>query len=152
MPETGPLPDRIPGAENGPEADRFTDGKGSAFVPGKRSASGPQLNQRTNLSLSARERTVSERLPEATPQEREMIIKRIETLQPTSVPAYFRSIPDGDLKAMLEEIRGELLQRQPQKPPWCGTCKEDTRLIELPDDRATRCPECHPFTVGGGPG
>lgn len=31
------------------------------------------------------------------------------------------------------------------KPPWCGTCDERTRLIELTDERMARCKNCHPL-------
>ncbi|AEH08772.1 hypothetical protein FsymDg_1287 [Candidatus Protofrankia datiscae] len=31
------------------------------------------------------------------------------------------------------------------RPPWCGICNESTRLFELDDGRARRCPTCHPL-------
>lgn len=31
------------------------------------------------------------------------------------------------------------------RPPWCGTCDEATRLVELADGRAARCSRCHPL-------
>ncbi|SBW21024.1 hypothetical protein FDG2_1868 [Candidatus Protofrankia californiensis] len=36
-----------------------------------------------------------------------------------------------------------------ERPVWCGTCDEVTRLIDLDDGRAGRCPTCHPLTGGG---
>lgn len=30
---------------------------------------------------------------------------------------------------------------------WCGHCNERTRLLELADDTAARCPECHPLAA-----
>ena len=30
-------------------------------------------------------------------------------------------------------------------PPWCGICEQRTRLTMTADDRAVRCPECHPL-------
>lgn len=30
---------------------------------------------------------------------------------------------------------------------WCGRCDERTRLLELDDGRAARCPDCHPLSV-----
>jgi len=32
-----------------------------------------------------------------------------------------------------------------QWPPWCGTCDQNTRLIQL-QHAAARCPSCHPLT------
>jgi len=31
------------------------------------------------------------------------------------------------------------------RPPWCGICDEQTRLIGIPGDRLARCRECHPL-------
>jgi DNA-binding transcriptional ArsR family regulator len=56
-------------------------------------------------SLSPRARIIAERLPDATPDEREMIISRIEDLGPNNFAAYVRAIPDTDLAAMLGDIR-----------------------------------------------
>lgn len=35
------------------------------------------------------------------------------------------------------------------RPPWCGECSEDGRLIDLPNGTAGRCPTCHPATQPG---
>lgn len=37
----------------------------------------------------------------------------------------------------------------PERPPWCGVCDEDTRMILDPDSRrpSGRCPDCHPANV-----
>lgn len=32
-------------------------------------------------------------------------------------------------------------------PDWCGSCDEDTRLVELDDGRVGRCPRCNPNVV-----
>lgn len=77
-----------------------------------------------------------------------MVIRRIEDQAPKNFAAYVRKIPDVDLKAMLDEIRGELLPHQASgKPPWCGHCDETTRQIEQPDGRVSRCPDCHQLTA-----
>lgn len=35
-----------------------------------------------------------------------------------------------------------------QRPKWCGTCDERTRMREVPDpDRVILCPECHPRSL-----
>lgn len=31
-----------------------------------------------------------------------------------------------------------------RRPSWCGECDEGTRLVELDDNTAARCPRCHP--------
>lgn len=36
-------------------------------------------------------------------------------------------------------------QQEPHKAPWCGLCDEQTRQVERPDGRITRCPRCHPL-------
>lgn len=147
-----PLPVRpAPERRSDPDEKALTsDQKGAQFSSKRRpDPSTPPLRSPQIPSLSPRAQLVSERLPEATPEERELIIKRIEAQNPKNFPAYFRSIPRDDLDAMLEEIRGQAQPGQaPPKPPWCGTCKEDTRLTELPDGRITRCPQCHPLAVG----
>jgi hypothetical protein len=151
-----PLPPR-PAPERRHEDAAFEDGKaarmcqkGGTNVPERRHDHAAPLLMSPQISLSPYAQLVSDRLPEATPEEREMILKRIEAQEPKSFPAYFRSIPDADLKAMLEEIRGQPRPRQAAvKPPWCGACDEDTRLRELPDGRVTRCPDCHPRKAGG---
>jgi hypothetical protein len=35
----------------------------------------------------------------------------------------------------------------PPKPPWCGDCDPDTRLLEVGDHEVARCPVCHPALV-----
>jgi|GEM_PF-6013870 len=41
------------------------------------------------------------------------------------------------------------------RPPWCGHCDQTSRLIDLDDGRAARCPDCHPqpnaTPTGGAP-
>jgi len=32
---------------------------------------------------------------------------------------------------------------QPSRLPWCGECDESSRLVDLPDGKAGRCPRCH---------
>ncbi|MBD3784042.1 MAG: hypothetical protein IE926_14025 [Micrococcales bacterium] len=42
------------------------------------------------------------------------------------------------------------MKRQPiDRPPWCGECSEDGRLVDLPNGTAGRCPRCHPTTQPG---
>ncbi|WP_242882647.1 hypothetical protein [Actinomadura litoris] len=36
----------------------------------------------------------------------------------------------------------------PAQPNWCGRCESpQRRMVELPDGRMQRCPECHPLTA-----
>lgn len=51
------------------------------------------------------------------------------------VIAAIRREPDRYLPAAVERPAG--------RPPWCGACDPETRLIG--DDRPRRCPECHPL-------
>lgn len=34
--------------------------------------------------------------------------------------------------------------QRPTRPPWCGQCDKDTRMIEM-GDKASRCKACHPL-------
>lgn len=34
-----------------------------------------------------------------------------------------------------------------KRPPWCGQCEERSRLVDLPNGMAARCPRCHPRCV-----
>ena len=36
--------------------------------------------------------------------------------------------------------------KAPPKPPWCGECDQDTRLVDLGDEVA-RCIRCHPRSM-----
>jgi hypothetical protein len=38
-------------------------------------------------------------------------------------------------------------KQRAERPSWCGSCDERTRLIERPEDGGPyRCPACHPLT------
>jgi hypothetical protein len=146
IPEKGPDPGPIAKGSGTRTASRPEKGPVS---PGKGSGTRTTGRSEADLSLSPHAQLVSDRLPEAAPEEREMIVKRLESRAQVSFPAYLRRIGDADLKAMLEEIRAELQPHQgAARPPWCGTCTEDTRLRDLPDGRVTRCPDCHPLEAG----
>lgn len=42
------------------------------------------------------------------------------------------------------------MKRAPiERPPWCGQCSEDGRLVDLPNGACGRCPRCHPATQPG---
>jgi hypothetical protein len=63
--------------------------------------------------------------------------------------------PDAEdgIRQFLDRRRRELAgadDDQPPrlpKPPWCGECDADTRLVELDDGRMARCLRCHPLSV-----
>jgi hypothetical protein len=63
-------------------------------------------------------------------------------------------VGDGDGGAWLGRMLADLNAQDPSgdprppppKPPWCGECDQQTRLIELPDGPA-RCIRCHPLSV-----
>jgi hypothetical protein len=67
--------------------------------------------------------------------------------------AWWRAVAaNGDLPAVVGQIyaaiadaRGTAEPPNPPRPPWCGRCHEQTRLLQNhPDDRLRRCPDCHP--------
>lgn len=75
----------------------------------------------------------------------------------TLVSGLPRSSPDIDVRAdgpgpyyAREEAEGRLSLavegRAAARPAWCGSCHRDTRLVDV-DDKAARCPACHPLSV-----
>lgn len=54
--------------------------------------------------------------------------------------------PGAVLAARLEDLPPPPQHRQaePWRSPWCGTCREATRMVEDDDGRPSRCPSCHP--------
>ena len=63
--------------------------------------------------------------------------------------SYLRSIPAGDLQALLAEFRsGSNGQAARPRPPWCGECDETTRMREDGEGRPHHCPVCHPLEAG----
>lgn len=78
----------------------------------------------------------------------------------TPMSGVLRSAPDADVRCSRaaplhraheeEEGRGLLgvvdNGGAARRPPWCGSCSEPTRLVEV-GDRVARCPSCHPLTV-----
>ena len=40
--------------------------------------------------------------------------------------------------------------RGKERPEWCGRCDPHTRLVDLEDGAAARCPRCHAATQPGG--
>ncbi len=69
--------------------------------------------------------------------------------------AYLLAVVGNDRAAgFVEQRRRELADlddgddRPPPKPPWCGECDEETRLVGMySDDHPARCIRCHPLSV-----
>jgi hypothetical protein len=103
-------------------------------------------------TLSPHARLLDGRLPDdATAEERETIIRRIQPRVKVSLPAYLERMPDEHLRYMLDELRQAAPSQERQdKPPWCGTCNERTRIMEPDTGRPFRCPDCHPARTEAG--
>jgi hypothetical protein len=43
-----------------------------------------------------------------------------------------------------------MTRRRAERPPWCGHCDPDSRLVQRPDGLAARCMGCHAATQPGG--
>lgn len=37
--------------------------------------------------------------------------------------------------------------QRPARPPWCGECDQDTRMLDFDGDTPRRCPRCKPSAV-----
>jgi hypothetical protein len=68
--------------------------------------------------------------------------------------AYLLAVVGNDRAAgFVEQRRRELADLDddddppPPKPPWCGECDEETRLVGMHGDRPARCIRCHPLSV-----
>jgi hypothetical protein len=68
--------------------------------------------------------------------------------------AFNQPLPTGDVHDLSGLMAARMVKldtpnRPSPRPPWCGRCDQRTR--QLWDDVAelsSRCPECHPLTVG----
>lgn len=40
---------------------------------------------------------------------------------------------------------GSAARPSARRDPWCGSCDEATRLVDVDDGRVARCPACHPL-------
>ncbi len=59
------------------------------------------------------------------------------------------SAGSGYLVWVLRHIDPTAYDSPPDRPDWCGSCDQVTRLVEIGDsDRVGRCPVCHPLTAG----
>ena len=56
-----------------------------------------------------------------------------------------RNEPERWLPAEPEEPGPPQLRLVPDRPPWCGSCEEHTRLLDVPGAPVVRCPACHPL-------
>lgn len=59
--------------------------------------------------------------------------------------------PYAVLSARLDDLPSPPAARR-QRPDWCGTCDELTRMRETIDEQPFRCPTCHPAVVSDEPG
>jgi len=152
MPETGPLPDPIQASESGPLADPFSAGNRSAFEGGNRSATGPQLNQRTKSSVSGRgELSVIRRfLPDATDEEIAEIQDQQDLQHVQNHSGWWTTLGEnGDLKRLLDELR--VSRRQAARKRFRAeldtmpVCEDNVPGGDVPDPETGlpwACPMC----------
>lgn len=90
----------------------------------------------------------------ANERETEIIITRLENDPAIRDPAaYLSKVARNDGAAWLERERramsnGHAASRpaRPEKPPWCGECDEETRMLDWHGDHPCPCPACNPNT------
>lgn len=75
-----------------------------------------------------------------TDEEIAWITREVQRKGARNVGAVIRSMPGAEAADLARDARRACYR----KPEWCGTCDERTRLVDLPDGTAGRCPECHP--------
>ena len=147
IPETGPPPGPVSDDGNrsvsGPvSADVNRSGSGPVSADVNRSASGPPVLDQRTRSLSPRARALdealAERLPGASDEEREKLIRWIEEQNPRNPCPYLRGIPDADLRVKLKEIR----RGGTHQGPGRGETREDPLAYR---------PEPDPPPVSDGP-
>jgi len=86
-------------------------------------------------------------------REIELIAARIEADPDIRNPRVYllAIIGNGDGPAWLDRMRRDLDALddapRPPRPPWCGECDEQTRLVGMHGDQPTRCIRCHPLSV-----
>jgi hypothetical protein len=72
--------------------------------------------------------------------------------QPKNLRAYLRKVPTTDLIAVqaVNSTVAELANgvSSSPRPAWCGKCDESSRLIDVDDWTVTKCPACHPSSIG----
>lgn len=82
-------------------------------------------------------------------RERDGLIQKIkEQNNVKSIGFWITAWTNGTLADCLHRARAD--PPTPTKPPWCGTCDERTRQLEItnPDTgrpAARACPDCHPY-------
>jgi hypothetical protein len=93
----------------------------------------------------------------ATEEEMSLLVEKVRRDHPhVKVPSAWlrRCHVNGDLAAMLAEVRVPLAAVQPSVPARCGQCdaKYDSdpvtaRVVWLADGTSVRCPRCHPLEL-----
>lgn len=72
--------------------------------------------------------------------------RQIKSSRAAYVAAAIQDNPSKFLPAHQEgEPDGPHLRVVPDRPTWCGTCDERTRLLDVPGAPVARCPVCHPL-------
>jgi hypothetical protein len=72
-------------------------------------------------------------------------VTRAEILEDAgSAPSYAHD--PASVFATVVRRQSEVAPPVAQRPAWCGQCDERTRLLELDDGSAGRCPTCHPLS------
>lgn len=119
---------------------RIPDGSGVPYKEEKTKREEDPLPQTQGLNALAVELG-------ATEEEMSLLLEKVRRDHPyVKVPsAWLREVHrNGDLGMMLADVRAGM-ELKPAPPPWCRSCDERTRQIELDDGRPARCPRCHPL-------
>lgn len=135
----------IPGGSN----TRITDGSGVPYKEEKTSK-----REEDPLPRSTGFDSLAVELG-ATEEEMNLLAEKVRRDHPhVKVPSAWlrRCHENGDLAAMLAEVRAPLAVVPPSTPPRCGQCdaKYDrdpisARVVWLADGTSVRCPRCHPL-------
>jgi hypothetical protein len=103
-------------------------------------------NARGGRSMAARRRlNLPERVSPATPFSDETLAPATPFGTETLSPRNGKGVT-GDAKPWRPRYPTNKDQKNTNgRPPWCGVCHEQTRMIEDPQTaEPTRCPNCHP--------
>jgi hypothetical protein len=146
-----------------PAAERSPNGPSNARTPKAATSADastalePIALEPSALSRAARNLGAALATLGATDQEIDFTIGGIKNSSRVDNPAAYMSgvaaKPDG-VARLLGRTRRVLAKQDPgddprpvAKPPWCGECDQQTRLVDRDGDHPARCIRCHPLSV-----
>jgi hypothetical protein len=121
------------------------NGSGNAYPMGAPMAApnAVETETETETSLSPGEALLHD--VGAAPDEAREILAALQADPTVKRPlAYLRSLPSGDLEAL---IAGHRAAKPRPVPPWCGECESAGHRYREADGREYSCPDCHPGEV-----